>query len=513
MAKQVTYNGNGNDGVNYIALTDIPNIITIEEDENQTSGYKAFFYITFDATTLSNQPDGTYAIELFGETITSVKNYENAINKNFWISNQDNTSTAASVAAALRNCQSLVANFIIENVSNTVRLTGRRQFSTDIQSNFFVTDTRTGVSVDWHLIGLTSWSDGTDPSDLTNAKVQIDIYSGDVGTYGSGDYVTTLEKICPDKTVSFNVSPVITSFAEYGRTVKWQYRAAYTTTNGKYYTLTNPDDYTNYVVVGYMVNQGQGRGLHQIEASRPMIAQNVSRGNSNPNFDNQTLLYLYGDVVPLSFYKGNTGGGQIAVKYRDSAFQTIATLATQWNSTDSLNKLHEQDLSLAISQETQSYFDRAFYIDVEIGSIGTLRYNVIKPLKAAEDYTRIYFRNSYGGKSFIDLTGKRTETRNLETKTYQKGIYDYQDIDVPNVLDIIYDNQVKYDITIKSHLFQGDGRWIYNDLLQSSKVWTYVNREEYDIIIDSVSVDELDNSNDVWEATIKYHYSMHPSIL
>lgn len=504
----ITYNGFNNDSVSYIALTDIPNIITVEDLDDNGAQYAALT-ISCTTTSIANQNDGRFVIELFGESITSVKNYENSINNNFWISSTDNVSTAASIARALRNCQSLVANFIIENYSNVVRLTGRRLFETDFQSNFHITDTEGQYTQQqlWNNFFDFVSSDGQDPSTLTNAKLTVDIYSG-----SNFNYVTTLEKICPEKSVSFNVSPAITTIAEYGRTNLWSYRVAYTTYLGKYQALNTNEDNLNYVSIGYMVNQGYGRGLHQIESDTAMIAQNVDRGSSNPSFTNHTLLYTYGSTIPLSFYRGNNGGGSIVITYRDSAYQFIGSATTTWHSTDSSNKLKEFDYNLVTSQETSNWFNKAFYIDIDEGSFN-IRYNVIKPLKAAEDYTRIYFRNSYGGKSFIDLTGKKTETRDLETKTYQKDIYDYQDTSAPNVLDVIYDNQVKYNVTQKSHLFEGDGRWIYNDLLQSSKVWTYVNGEEYDIIIDSVSVDELDNSNDTWEATVKWHYSMHPSIL
>lgn len=505
---QLSFNGFNNDSVSYIALTDIPNIIKVEDWDSSGAQY-ATLSITCTTTSIANQDDGRFSIELFGETITSVKYYENAINKNFWISSTDNISTAASIARAFRNCQSLVANFAIENDGNVVTLKGRRLFETDFQSNFFMYDATGQYSQSdlWNNFFDFRANDGQDPSVLTNAKVSIDVYSG-----SNFDYVTTLEKVCPEASVSFNVSPVITSIAEYGRTNKWAYRASYTTTYGKYQALNTNEDNTNYVSIGYMVNQGYGRGLHQIESDTAMIAQNVDRGSSNPSFTNHTLLYTYGSTIPLSFYRGNYGGGSITVTYKDSAYQTISAFTTTWQNTDSSNKLKEFDLAVVYDQSSQNWFNRAFYIDIDT-SLFNVRYNVIKPLKAAEDYTRIYFRNSYGGKSFIDLTGKKTETRDLETKTYQKDIYDYQDTSAPNVLDVIYDNQVKYNVTQKSHLFEGDGRWIYNDLLQSSKVWTYVNGEEYDIIIDSVSVDELDNSNDIWEATVKWHYSMHPSIL
>ena len=65
---------------------------------------------------------------------------------------------------------------------------------------------------------------------------------------------------------------------------------------------------------------------------------------------------------------------------------------------------------------------------------------------------------------------------------------------------------------MKSHLFEEDGKYVFNDLIQSPEVWTVINGQEYAIILDSVSVEETDRNN-IYEATVKYHYSQEPSII
>ena len=67
-------------------------------------------------------------------------------------------------------------------------------------------------------------------------------------------------------------------------------------------------------------------------------------------------------------------------------------------------------------------------------------------------------------------------------------------------------------MTLKSHLFENDGKYVFNDLLQSPEVWTVRNGEEYAIIVDSISVDESDRNN-IFEATLKFHYSQEPSLI
>lgn len=493
---QTTINGFDNGDNNFIFLTGIPNIITVKDIDINYAAQVPTITLTFSSTTLANKDDGRYSIDIMGEVISSVKYFENAINKNFWISPTSNASTAASVAKALRNCQTIAAYFTIENNSNVVTIKGRKIFETTI--NVAAIDNVDGSSISSFIAA--SVIDGQDLSDLSNANVSVDIYSGN-----SNDYVTTLEKICPETEVSFNISPVLTSIAEYGRTNKFTYQISYVTNDGAYSIVNDKNDYANHVQIGYMINQGYGRGNKQIDASEAMVAQNVQRGDSNPTFENHTLLYIYGDTLPISFFKGNYGGGNITITYRDSAYQEIGSATTTWQSMDSTNKMQEITLNLANGQPYQYYFNNAFYIDIDLGIGQQLRYNVIKPLKAAEGYTRLYFRNSYGGISFVDLTGKEQNSNAIENeKTYQKNIYDYQTTDYTET-DIIYSKGIKSDITIKSHLFEKDGKWVYDDLLKASNVWLYINDEQYNVIVDSIQIEETDNNN-IYEATVKIKF-------
>lgn len=127
-----------------------------------------------------------------------------------------------------------------------------------------------------------------------------------------------------------------------------------------------------------------------------------------------------------------------------------------------------------------------------------------------EHCQRIYFRNSYGGISFFDFTGAKSETRDFELQTYNKNNFDYYTSDV-NEREMLYDNDTKYTYTIKSHLIEGDARWIFNDMAQSPYLWTEINGQTYAIILDSISVDEVSTGNNIYEATIKYHLSQKPS--
>lgn len=463
---------------NVICLTGVPNIIKVADNSPSTSAHRSVLRFTVqDSASIASAPDGTYYISVLGETISNVRSYENAINKNFYISS-NNVSTAASIARAFRNCSNIITLYNVVQNSNEVSLIARDIFETNTQSTYSSNIPIAAIT----FIG----TDGQDVSPLSMAKVSLDLYSGD-------NYITTLEKTCPKDTVSFNISPALETIAEVGQTKPWRVVIGYTTNYGQYNSVGTMNN--NRVAVGYMVNQGE----NYIMNSSLTLAQNVSRGNAWQDKGNHTLLYIYQPTLPISFYRGLNSDGDITITYLDSAFNDITGDTISYSSDE--DKLVDMEVVL-----NESVWNDTFYLDVEIDGLDPIRYNVIKPLKMTEYCQRIYFRNSYGGTSFIDFTGKKAETRSVETATYNKNLYDYYTNNVISK-EKPYDKEVKYDVTLKSHIFEEDGKYIYNDLVRSPYIWTTVNNKTYEVILDSVSVDEVDNSNNLYEATIKYHYS------
>ena len=471
---------------NLITFTDIPNILKVVDDAGGTKAHFDFYFSSALASETTS--DGQWYITFLGETITNVMNPSEAVNKNFYVA-QGAMSTTVSVARAFRNCPVIAAQFDVypyENAQHVyaVRLIAKavgqvwsgmqNYFSTNISSSYLQT------------YGTDGYADST----LSGAKIDVDVFSGD-------EYVTTLEKNYYGGECAFNMSPVLTTLAEYGRVKPYTMKVS-SLINGTYSLLGNVDE--NYISIGYMVNQGSKYLFNNYFN----IAQNVSRGESR-DVENNTLLYIYYPEIPISFYNGNNGGMTITINYLDSAYQTITAETTTWRNSDNDRKLW--DMTLTLNQE---HFNKAFYIDLELG-IYTLRYNVIKPIKATEYSQRICWRNSYGGISFFDFTGQKNETRELDVTTYQKNIFGYYD-DPINELEKPYDNEVKYVVSVKSHLFENDGKYVFNDMLQSANVWTKINGQDYAIIIESINVEETDNNN-IYEATVKYRYSQEPSII
>ena len=483
-----------------ILFSDIPNIVTL--DDNDAGGTYGEFYFVFnnpaggtsfyDATTATSQ----WWVSFLGETVSNVMNPEDAINKNFYVA-PDLNSTAASFCKALRNCPSVSAKFkiyILPNYGNRVYLKAREIGKA---WNNLQEDLARPQALSTYMV--THGTNGTASSPYYNAKIDIDVYVDD-------EYATTMEKTFTGNKCSFDITPVVNTISKIGDTVPFKMYMSYTNVSGTSEQIavipSGSSDY-NYAAVGYMVNQGD-----KYLVNNGVIAQNYSRGasRSGDGISNNTILYVYNESFPLVIYKGNSGGGTFTVRYLDSAFQEITGQTVNWNTGGTSDIMY----TIEIPINKQYLSSSVYYIDVD-GLLGQrIRYNVIKPLQMTEHCQRIYFRNSYGGISFFDFTGAKSETRDFELQTYNKNNFDYYTSDV-NEREMIYDNDTKYTYTLKSHLIEGDARWIFNDMAQSPYLWTEINGQTYAIILDSISVDEVSTGNNIYEATIKYHLSQKPS--
>lgn len=492
MAVTIKYDGNTGPSGNTITYTDIPNILTIGEAASSSAAS-----ITLRITNRIESPqDGEFYITVLDETITNVSDPKNAVSKNFYISTNSDASvarktTAASICKALRNCSTIAANFTVENVDNVVILIAREK-GPILPETGVVSTNLSPQNFSYTAL------DGSTTSSLYGSKISVDVLNH------NNDYITTLEKNYYGNEVSFNMSPVLATITEIGKSFAYKFRISMFSRNGIYSVIDTVP--INYSVVGYMVNQGY---KYNIAKDNTVIAQNMKRGENRDVFNN-SLLYVYEPTIPISFYTLASTTKTVNVTYRDSSFNAISSFSSGFTPHGDSNVLNDVTIEL-----NPTYFKQAFYIDVQFPDIDdaykVIRYNVIKPLKMTEYCQRIYFRNSYGGISFFDFTGQKSETRDLDLMTYEKNIFDYYN-DPMNELEKIYDNTVKYSVTLKSHLFEKDGKYIFNDMLQSPELWVIRNSEKYAIILDSISVDETTN-NDIYEATVKFHYSQEPSLI
>ena len=471
----ITYN-NAESPSNILTFTEVPNILKISEN---VSGNKCTIqFFMGDNLRQTVTADSQYYITLFGETITNVMSPQSANNKRFYISD-DAESTAMSIARALRNCGGLNANFDIFGNGGTVRIIAKTIGKKITTANYLQRNIQgqyMGVSV----------QDGNSYSVLFNSKIEIDVYNSD--SIDVNYFVTTLEKNWYGDECAFDMSPVLSTFSEYGRTNPYLFVINVFREDGEWQSQGTVSGNTT---IGYHANQSD---KYKIAQGVQMLA-NKSRGN-----DGVMTLYTYNNTIPYSVLCGlDTGGWTITVSVKDSAFNEI------YNSTSTARRTTSNMLVDASIQIPQTAFTAGYYVDLTLG-VDTTRFNIIKPLKATEYYQRILWRNEYGGISFFDFTGARSESDNVDIETYEKNIFDYYE-NPDFERKMIYSNDYKKTVSLTSHLMDADGRWIFNSLMRSKKVWTTINGKVYYIIPKSIEVAEDQNYNNIYTAKLTYEYS------
>lgn len=484
----ITYNGLSSPE-DLLTFTEIPNIITVNEYMDGSSANFEFEFRGDLASTVTG--DGQYYVTILDESVSNVTNPKEANNKRFYISSNQ-SFTAMSFARALRNCASLAAEFNIFSSGATVSLVSKKiGFKWTDYQNYFSTNMN---DVSTYLENQATNGNVTSGETFYKGKITVDVYSAD--TPSNYSYITTLEKNFYDDSCSFNVSPVLSTFSEYGTEKKYSFKLTLLQDNGAYSDLGT---ISGTSMIGYNANQSED----YLNATNLIPLINNSRGA------NGSILYTYGNTIPLTVFAGyGTGRFSHIISVKDSAENQIHL--TQGQSTPYGSRIIEYTNTVPESAMTIGR-----YVDINIGGsvyngeiIGgqTVRFEIIKPLKAVEDYQRVLWRNEYGGISFFDFTGSRSETDNVENETYEKNIFDYYTSNVAEKKKI-YKNDYSKSVQLTSHLMEKDGKYIFNSLMKSKKVWTEINNKTYAIIPTSVSVTENDSYNNVYTAKLTYIYS------
>lgn len=461
---------------NMLTFTGIPNILKVIQ---YVSGSKASLTFEFEGDLRQTvTADSQYYVTFLGETVSNVMNPSDAKNKRFYISG-DESGTAMSFARALRNCGGIAADFNITISDNIVTLLAKQ-----IGQKWSNVANYLQRNIPSDNLSVTA-IDGSSDSVFFGGKIDVDIYSS--STPSNDSYVTTLEKNFYGNECAFDMSPVLATMSDFGRTTPYNFSLNLIRADGEWQPIGSVSGSTT---VGFMANQSD----KYLYASGAQILLNNKRGS------NGSILYTYYNDIPYSVLCGlNTGGWTITLSCKDSAFREIYTTSFTGRRTSS-NMIIDETMTVP-----SSVFSSTYYVDIAIGA-NNIRFNVIKPLKATEYAQRIQWRNEYGGISFFDFTGSRTETSSVDIETYEKNIFDYHDIDVFE-RKRIYKNEYKKTVKLTSHLMEEDGKWIFNSLMKSKKVWTTVNGKTYYIIPKSIEVNEDQNYNNIYTATLTYEYS------
>ena len=471
----ITYN-NLSSPSNLLTFTEIPNILKISE--NVTGTKCTIQFMMGDNLRQTVSADSQYYITLFGETVSNVMSATEARNKRFYISD-DAKSTAMSIASALRNCGGLNADFDIFGNGGTVEIIAKTIGKKITTANYL----QRNIPAQYMSVSV---QDGNSYSILFNSKIDIDVY--DSASVNVSNYITTLEKNWYGDECAFDMSPVLATFSEYGQTKPYVFVINVFREDGEW---QNQGTVSGNTTIGYHANQSD---KYKYAQGAQMLL------NKNRGTNGTMILYTYNNVIPYSVLCGSdTGGWNVTVSVKDSAFNEVYSYTSTGRRTTS-NMIVDTNATIPQTAMTSGY-----YVDITIGT-QTTRFNIIKPLKATEYYQRIQWRNEYGGISFFDFTGSRSESDSVDIETYEKNIFDYYDNEYFE-RKMIYSNDYNKTISLKSHLMEEDGKWIFNSLMRSKKVWTTVNGKTYYIIPKSIDVEEDQQYNNIYTAKLTFEFS------
>lgn len=469
----ITYNNIGISG-NVLTFTDVPNILSLKQ---VFSGRKGVFLFTFYTGLINSvSVDGQFYVTFMDETVTNVVNPSNAKNKRFFISS-DPSSTAASFANALRGCSSLVAQFDVVHSGSSVELQAKEIGRTwTLQSNYLSTN------IDNQYMTASGTDGNVSPESVFQCKTQVDVFKKNANN--NFEYVTTLTKNFYGDECAFDVSPVLSTFSEFGKTIDYKFGIStiqtYGTDAGTYQSRGSVTGKTTY---GYLANQSDKFKL----LTNTEIALNSNRNQ---------VRYTYAQEIPFSVV--GSGSATIQCVVKNSSYSAISTSSV--SVTVGSKGLVDSTYTIPLS-----VYDDASFVDMSLGN-KTWRFKVIKPLKATEYYQRILWRNEYGGIEFFDFTGKRSETDSVDIETYEKNIFDFYS-NTEYELKKIYKNDVSKSVKVTSHLLEPNGRWFANSLMRSKKVWTKINGKTHYIIPKNISVQEDGTYNNIYTVELTYEYS------
>jgi hypothetical protein len=467
----ITYNGLSSSN-RLLTFSEVPNILKLSETITGRKGIYNFIVNTPFQSSVTG--DSQYYITFLDETITNVMNPKNARNKKFYIAN-DIPSTAASIAQALRCCPSIAAVFNIEHSDNEVELQAKTlgQKWTNV-AHYLDTNISSSYMTMYGTDGTAS------PSSVYMSKVLVDVFEED-------KYLTTLEKTFYNDECSFNMSPVLSTFTEFGKSKTYKFDVSTIGENGTFSTRGSVSGVTAY---GYEANQSDRYKI---------LNGNMLLLNTNRN----QLRYVYGNRIDYSLLIGSSSASVSYVIKNAAKSQIYSDTVTVSAGSNGLIT----DTYFTIPSNV---YTLASWVEITVGSV-TAKFKVIKPLKATEYYQRVYWRNEYGGIEFFDFTGSKSESDSVDIETYEKNIFDmYENSEYE--IKKIYSNDYKKQVKLTSHLLEAEGRYFANSLMRSKSVWTIINKDtlsekKHFIIPKAIDVQEDGTYNNIYTVSLTYEYS------
>lgn len=491
-----------------ICLSDVPNILTFKG----SSTYDTYAEYRFAYSTISGiDTEEEYYIKFGDYSITATFDEKNTGGVSFWLpqfnSYENQMYSSHTIVKAFKNIPFISANYDVwldddddGSMKPIVHIKAKKYgkaFNVDVSSNL--------------PSSIYTWSritdGGTNDAMLqgSNNKILCDVYRfktpSRFGSEGLSekDFVTSLEKNYYGKPVSFNVTPIIsTLLSDDNYEDIQQFIISVYGFSDKRLVLgeqTSP----MYVTNGYLCNFSEPF-INRINGN--FFAANLTRGDDRVQYNN-TYLYTYSNEIRFSMYSSGNGidGGHI--RYVDSADNILLE-------SDLIPTIQEGDMLCTYTVMLDyNYFWQCTYIDLVLPEVGTVRYNIIKPINAANEseVRRIYWCNEYNGISFFDFTGERTETRKETIEPYDKQEFDFHNDDRKREKTMVYDKNVDIEVKQDSHYIDKNGTYLFYSLQNCKKAWIEMEDRIYYIIINNLEIIQSSNNSNIYVARITYSYS------
>lgn len=461
----ITFNNTSQNGL--IVFDRVPNILTVSS--LGYTGTKARLTIGLSSASVSVGD----SVTVNGETVTAVASQTSASPRQFGVGGSV-ASIANNLCSALMSIPSIVSSYSVRfTVSGTVVLE-----ALGYGQGFAIS-----YDSDIEDIGFTY----VQPTQGSSAKSVTVTVSADNPTVSA-----MLVKTVASDEVSFDLSPVLRSIADWGVARPFTASAFVSDVEGE---VTSLSPFYGKVVRGGHV-EGQPDYVTGDFFAVPV--------NGAPDRDvlNGTVLYaLQGSAVRVPWFTTVSGTLTATASVLDSGYSVVG-------STSSIQVQAVEDTFVEF--EVPSGFTNnaaAWYLSVTLPDGSVVRYNLIRG-GLSDGCMRLYWMSSMGGVSFFDFTGERSESTEIDaTLKYDEGSsYGYytdewrHDAAVSSVA-------AKRTFTVQSHVIEGAGTPVADDLARSPLAWVEKGGRRYTVIVTKVEKVRV-SSNGTWRIKVSYYYSV-----
>ena len=462
----ITFNNTSQNGL--IVFDRVPNILTVSS--LGYGGTKASLVISLaDATITAGD-----TLTVNGETVTAVSSQASASPRQFGVSGSL-ASIANNLCSALLSIPSIVSSY-------QVRFT--------VSGNVVLTALGYGEA-----FGITYSSDITDVDFTYTPPAQGSSARGVMVTVTSNNPQATaqLKKTVASDEVSFDLSPVLSSLSVWGRSNAVQIDTMVSDVEGE---VTSLRPYYASVVRGGHV-KGQPDYMTGGFFAVPV--------NGAPDRDvlNGTALYaLQGASVPVSWYTTVSGDLTARATVLDSGYSVVGSTSSVTVSA-SENEFVEFVVPAGFTSNPA-----AWYLSVTLPDNSVVRYNLIRG-GLSDGCVRLYWRTSMGGVGFFDFTGERSDSIEMDTSLmYDEGSsYGYYTDEYRHDA-VVSSVDARKTYTVTSHVMEGIGTPVIDDLASSPLVWVEHDGRKYTVIVTKAERLRV-ASNGTWRIRVSYYYSVN----